>query len=98
MYQTATLSSLTSWAVSTVPQSEGVYELFDPGKSLIYIGRSNNLRQRLTEHLNTSDACIKSATYFAYEVTSFSYSREQGLLEEHKRIHGRLPRCNDKIG
>ncbi len=98
MYQTQTLSSFTSWGVSSVPESEGVYELFDTGKNLIYIGRSDNLRRRLTEHLNTSDACIKSASYFTYEVTSRSISREQELLAEYKRIHGKYPPCNDKLG
>jgi excinuclease UvrABC nuclease subunit len=98
MYQTQTLSSFTSWTVSSVPESEGVYELFDSGKSLIYIGRSDSLRRRLTEHLNTSDNCIKSAAYFSYEVTSSSISREQELLAEYKRIHGRYPRCNEKLG
>ena len=97
MYQTQTLSSFTSWAVSSVPQSEGVYQLFDSGKNPIYIGRSDDLRRRLTEHLNTSDTCIKSASYFTYEVSSRSISREQELLEEYKRNHGRLPRCNDKL-
>lgn len=97
MYQTKTLSSFTSWAVNSVPESEGVYQLFDSGKSLIYIGRSDNLRRRLTEHLNTTDTCIKSAAYFTYEVTWRSTQREQELLEQYKRLHGRYPRCNDQL-
>lgn len=97
MYQTQTLSSFTSMAVSSVPESEGAYQLFDAGRSLIYIGRSDNLRRRLNEHLNSSDTRIRSASYFTYEVTSLSISREQQLLEEYQRSHGRLPRCNDRV-
>jgi DNA polymerase-3 subunit epsilon len=97
MYQTKTLTSFTTWNVNSIPESEGVYELFDTGSNLIYIGRSDNLRRRLTEHLNTSDTCIKSAAYFTFEVTWRSAAREQELLEEYKRIHGRYPRCNDKL-
>ena len=97
MYQTQTLTSFTSWNLASVPKSEGVYQLFDSGKNLIYIGRSDDLNRRLNEHLNTTDPCIKSAAYFTYEVTSRSAQRETEMLEEYKRIHGRYPRCNDQL-
>ena len=76
MYQTQTLTSFTNWNLVSVPKSEGVYQLFDSGQNLIYIGRSDDLNRRLNEHLSTTDPCIKSAAYFAYEVTPRSAQRE----------------------
>lgn len=96
MYQTQTLTPFTPREVDNVPEREGVYQLFDASQELTYIGRSDNLRRRLSEHLNTSDSCIKNARYFVYEVTNRSEEKEQQMLAEYKRIHGRYPRCNDR--
>jgi len=96
MQATQTLQQFTTWTVNSVPEREGVYQLFDSSRSLIYIGRSDNIRRRLSEHLNTSDTCIKSTAYFTYEVTARSVQREQELIEEYRRLHGRYPRCNDQ--
>ncbi len=90
-------NQLTNWEIQNVPESEGVYELADYSKAVIYIGRSNNLKRRLNEHLNTSDPCLRSVQYFCYEKTWNSEQREQELLEEYRRIHGRLPKCNDLV-
>ena len=95
MTLTATWSQLTSWDIQYVPEKEGVYELADNSQSIIYIGRSNNLRRRLSEHLNSDDHCLRNARYFRYEQTWRSEERERELLNEYRRIHGRLPRCND---
>ena len=91
----ATWNQLISWEIQHVPVTEGVYELADNSHSIIYIGRSNNLKRRLNEHLNTNDPCISAASYFKYEQTWRSEEREQELLDEYRRIYGRLPRCND---
>ena len=42
-----TLVPLTSQQIQSVPEREGVYELADYSRSLIYIGRSDNLQRRL---------------------------------------------------
>ena len=97
MNQIGLLSQLTSWNINYVPEIEGVYILSDNIKNIIYIGRSGNLQERLYQHLNTSDCCIRDAKYFKYETTWNSVAREKELLEEFKRRYGRLPRCNDSL-
>ena len=93
----ATNYLLNSGNIQNVPVREGVYELSDTNKTIIYIGRSDNLQDRLHQHLNTTDPCIVNAKYFRYEVTWNSENRETELLEEFKRRNGRLPRCNDRL-
>ncbi len=94
---TDTMQSLTLIEIQRVPEVEGVYELADSSRLIIYIGRSVNLQKRLNEHLLTTDTCLKLASYFQYEQTLSSEAREREMLEDYRRIHGRLPRCNDVI-
>lgn len=90
----ATWSSLTAVQVASVPNQAGVYELANFSRSTIYIGRSDDLNQRLQGALNSSDPCRRRATWFRYEVTSWSEQRERELLEEYLEQHGRYPPCN----
>ena len=83
-----------------VPNVFGVYELADDNDYIIYIG-SGRLRNRLQYWKSSNDPCITQARKFRYEEL---YSdercrqRERALLNEYKREHGRLPRCNERKG
>jgi len=81
--------------LSLVPKTSGVYCL-GVGENIIYIGSSINLYDRLTDHYNTSDPCIKQATCFAIEPCVNYRERERQLLQWHRSEYGRLPRCNDR--
>lgn len=76
----------------TVPEKSGVYELRSFG-NLVYIGKADNLRRRLLEHLNSKDP-----NKFRYEtVTGFfssAKSREDELLSRYEEKHGKLPPWN----
>lgn len=82
--------------VDGVLNQPGVYWL-GINNGIIYIGKSENLRTRLMQHLSTVDACIKNATQFAFERSSNPAGREAQLLEDYRRQHGQLPRCNDRL-
>ena len=82
--------------LSLVPRTSGVYFLGTNG-SIIYIGSSMNLYERLTDHYHTSDPCIKRATEFAIEPCVNYKERERQQLLWYQSKHGRLPVCNDKI-
>lgn len=84
--------------VNRSPDSPGVYFLFD-GNELIYIGQSEeSIRDRLQSHLEGYDGpCTQNATHYMREVCSDPVAREEQLLREFKRQHGRLPRCNERI-
>ena len=96
--------SLKSWTwypftlanLSQVPQVPGVYCL-GKGETIIYIGSSGNLYQRLRDHYYTTDPCIRQADHFAIEPCSDYEQREQALLRWHLSEYGRLPACNDRI-
>jgi len=74
------------------PTSEGVYLLSETNSEngIIYAGRADNLRQRLSEHPDPKNFCLqgKNINYFAYEVTSDSERREEELIGEYD------PECN----
>jgi DNA-binding transcriptional regulator YiaG len=75
----------------------GVYELGDKDGAVIYIGSSNELRQRLKEHLNEAPyTCIRQkATHYRIEYTTNYTNRERELYKLHVATYGKPPRCND---
>jgi excinuclease UvrABC nuclease subunit len=88
--------------VDIAPNDEGVYELYD-GDELIYVGRAAGLyvtiRTRLQSHLRGDEGrCTQRATAYRREVTNTPTAREKELLLEYRRLNGRLPRCNDRVG
>lgn len=87
--------SFTNSDVENVPQSSGVYRL-DTVAETLYIGKTDNLRRRLMEHLNSDDTCIKKATVFKYMATTAPERTEDSLLKDYKKRHGKLPECNEK--
>jgi hypothetical protein len=83
-------------APSGAPQVEGAYELGNSSGAVVYIGRSNNLGDRLSQHAATDDPCIRqNADRHRYEATSRSVERKKELFVEYKRTHaGLIPSCN----
>lgn len=88
--------NLSSW--KEAPNSEGVYELGNRSRSIVYIGRSEEgLSGRLKDHAEADGrTCIgRDAVYFRYEVTSQSITREKELFRDYKRNNGgSIPDCN----
>jgi len=84
--------------VSRDPDELGVYELGDFSKITVYYG-SGKIRSRLLDHLNKKECPL--AKYYRFELFATEEAckgREKELLDEFKRIYGKLPRCNEKIG
>ena len=80
------------------PASAGVYGLYD-GAATIYYGEGSSIRARLKSHKNGYEgSCTQGAAQFNWEVTSRHEEREKELLKEHKQLHGKLPRCNERVG
>ena len=75
-----------------VPHREGVYLLaISPSDSgIVYIGRADDLNQRLSEHPDPNNPCLqrKSISHFAYEMSSNSDDRERELIDYYN------PECN----
>ncbi len=79
--------------LTPVPDTEGVYQLLDEQKNIIYIKGTMNLRQELEEQLETNrDAC-----YFQWEEDPMYTKRETELIQQFLQQHGRLPPQNDEL-
>lgn len=79
--------------LGTVPETEGVYQLLDEDKNVIYIAGTVNLQRDLEEQLNMNER----ACYFGYEEDPMYTKRESELLQQHLQEHGKLPELNDEL-
>jgi len=79
--------------VSQVPEAEGVYQLLDEDKSIIYIKGVMNLRQGLEEQLEVQE----KARYFVYKEEPMYTKRESELLQQYLAEHGEMPEGNREL-
>ena len=77
----------------------GVYGLYDPISTVIYYGKTEtSIKKRLQSHFSgTEGKCTQSATYLNFETHSNPTFRQNVLLEEHKRLYGKIPKCNEAV-
>lgn len=76
----------------------GVYELGDDAQNAVYYG-SGNLKTRLQNHLNKKECPL--ARYYRFEYFSTEAecrAREEELLADYQRTHGKLPMYNERVG
>ena len=84
-----------------VDAKPGVYIFYDKNGDVIYIGQSENLKERFTTYFATNfenNACKQNTVEYQREFTTNHEEREKQLLEFSKRKFGRLPPCNEKVG
>ncbi len=79
--------------VKKVPQAEGVYQLLDENKNVIYIAGREDMQKAMEEQLETNE----KARYFGYEEEKMYTKRESELLQQHLQRHGRMPELNDEL-
>ena len=80
-----------------VPEEPGVYALYDVDEKLIYIGKAGNLRAEFSNYLAhnfSNDNCKRETKYYKRELTSEKDGRFKNLVEEYKKEHGAVPKCN----
>jgi len=73
--------------LSTVPEKEGVFQLFDEAKEVLQITGTVNLRQTLEEVLHQG----LGARYVLFEEDPMYTKRESELLQQYMKKHGRMP-------
>ncbi len=83
--------------VSTVPETEGVYQLLDGQKAVIYIAGTPNLRQSLEEHLSNTEPYLSQTGYFWYEENNLYTMKESELIQQFLQQHGRMPEGNEEL-
>ena len=79
--------------VKVVPETEGVYQLLDEDKEIVYIKGTMNLKQELEQQLATNT----KVKYFVYEEAKMYTMRESELLQQYIKRYGKMPRQNIEI-
>lgn len=77
--------------IASVPESEGVFQLLDENKMVIYIKGAINLRKELEEQLTAGN---KKARFFVFEEAKMFTMRESELLQQFLKKYGKLPEQN----
>jgi hypothetical protein len=91
--------SFTLNLVEMEKDAPGVFELGNPGKNVIFIEGAPKVRARLLEHLEeSSSSCItRYATRYRVQYTANYRKRQEELFQHHTRLHGKMPRCNERF-
>jgi hypothetical protein len=81
------LFELTAEVTEGVPETEGVFQLFDADKKVIAIKGVMNLKAGLTEALEEN----QSAKFFTLEQEPMYTKRESELIQQYLKEYGELP-------
>ncbi|MEE9496425.1 MAG: FAD-dependent oxidoreductase, partial [Desulfobacterales bacterium] len=73
--------------MNQVPESEGVFKLFDEEHNVLTIKGTANLRQELLMTMEDN----QSATLFEYEEDKMFSKRESELIQKYLQEHGEMP-------
>lgn len=76
--------------MKVVPETEGVYQLLNENKEILYIRGTINLKGELEQQL-TSNA---KAKYFVCEEAKMYTMRESEMLQQYAKRHGKMPEQN----
>jgi len=74
-------------SAARVPESEGVYRLFDESGSVIQISGTSNLKRALAEELAKERPPVR----FDFEEDPMYSKRESELIQQYLQAHGRMP-------
>ena len=87
-------------ALETIPETPGVYRFYGANAPALYIGKSNNLRERIGAHFS-SDYRSANDLRLSTEITRIDFEETAGelgaLLLESKRIKTLLPAYNFRL-
>jgi len=83
-----------------VKAKPAVYVLYDKNLDAIYIGESENLRDKFSMYFNTNfenDPCKQKTLTYQRAFVVNPKERKRQLLEDYKKKHGKMPCCNADI-
>lgn len=88
--------------VGGLPQCPGVYTFMDSEQRVIYVGKTNNLRARVSSYFwNTGESPekIENILRDMYDIDCTALSSElEALIEEYRLIDRHRPRYNTQVG
>ena len=83
-----------------LPEALGIYYFYDKNKKIVYIGKANNIKQRVHSHFS-GNTNTKSKFYFVENIHSVKYkvcgNELIALLEEATEIKKHWPRYNRSL-
>jgi len=79
--------------IQSLPETEGVYVLYNEQKEIHQISGVENLRKALEEELERKGG----ARFFSYEKDPMFTSRERQLIQQYLKKHGKMPPGNDEL-
>jgi formate dehydrogenase beta subunit len=82
---------LTGENIQSLPQTEGVYVLYDEQKEVYQITGVENIRQAIMEEFEKGGMAI----YFSYEEDEMFTTKERQLMQQYMKKHGKMPPGND---
>ena len=77
--------------IQEVPETEGVYQLYDGNNCVISIKGCHDMRKGLMEAFNST----KGALYFDYEESRMFSQRETELIQKYLQKYGQMPGDGD---
>ncbi len=91
---------LNKTIIDSLPEETGVYYFYDENKSLIYIGKSKNIKSRIMQHLsnNATKKAIEMKSkivYISYEITGselVALLLESDEIKKNKPLYNRMQR------
>lgn len=78
--------------INTVPETEGVVQLYDEEKKVIYISGTTNLRDSLQEFADNDEV-----RYFFFEESDMYTSKQDELTQQYMQEYGSMPKLNDSM-
>jgi len=85
--------AFTEENIETVPEVDGVIQLLDDKKEVVYIAGSQNMRASLATELKTKE----DAKYFMFEEDKMYTKRESELIQQYLQNRGSMPKYNDEL-
>lgn len=79
--------------IGQIPETEGVFQLFDGKRQVLAIKGTANLRQELLAALDANS----KAAWFEFEEEKLYSKRESELLQRYLQQHGRMPAGGDEL-
>ena len=79
--------------IQDLPETEGVYVLYDEQKEIYQITGVENIRQELMEEYEKGTV----PKYFSYEEDQMFTGKERQLIQQYMKKHGKMPTGNDEL-
>ena len=82
--------------INQVVEKDGVVELGDAEKNIVFIGSGADLRKLLQEHLAGAER-FEKVKFFRYEEIFMYTFRENELIQQYTRLNQKLPEYNEEL-